>query len=75
MIKYFRSRVRGVLRESPELEDPSNIDVMVATMNGLTDEAWAVGCFFEKVTNRTVVHCDIQILQCESQPHLKMLPL
>lgn len=51
MIKYFRSRVRGVLRESPELEDPSNVDVMVATMNGLTDEAWAVGCFFEKVTN------------------------
>ena len=55
MIEYFRSRGQGVLRESPELQDPSNVDVMVATMNGLTDEAWAVGCFFEKsLTNRTV---------------------
>lgn len=44
MIEYFRARVMGVLKESPGLSDPENADVLVATMNGLTDEAWALGC-------------------------------
>ena len=43
MIEYFRARVMGVLKESPGLSDPENADVL-ATMNGLTDEAWALGC-------------------------------
>ena len=50
MIEYFRARVMGVLKESPGLSDPENADVLVATMNGLTDEAWALGVLIWRVT-------------------------
>ena len=35
MIEYFRARVMGVLKEAPALSDLENVDVLVATMNGL----------------------------------------
>ena len=44
MMAYFRSRVMGVIREMPSLADPENAHILVATMNGLTDEAWVLGC-------------------------------
>ena len=44
IFEYFRNRVIGVLREMPSLSDPENAHILVATMNGLTDEAWVSGC-------------------------------
>ena len=70
MIEYFRNRVLGVIREMPSLSDPENANILVATMNGLTDEAWVSGRCLIKMKNKSITlanrtqvssHCEIQM--------------